>query len=89
MYSWSAATAAETGKQAMKYIGKILWLVFFLVLFLFAVLQLILGNCGIIGFGIAMVIVVPGIVKNAFGLYRDIVDQRNWLNYQMHQKPDP
>lgn len=73
----------------MKFFGKILWLAFFLAMFLFAVAQLVLGNCGIIGFGIAMVIVLPGIVKNAFALYRDIVDQRNWVNYQKNHKPDP
>ena len=77
------------GKQKMRFLGKILWLVFFLVLFLFGVVQLVLGNCGIIGFAIAMAIVLPGIAKNAFGLYRDIVDRRNWMNYQMNKKPDP
>ena len=73
----------------MKFLGKILRLAFFLVLFLFAVVQLILGNCGIIGFIVAMVIVIPGIAVSALGLYRDIVEQRNWMNYQMHKKPDP
>ena len=80
---------AEAGKQKMKFLGKILWLVFFLALFIFAVVQLILDNCGIIGFAVAMVIILPGIAKNAFGLYRDVVEQRNWKNYQMNKTPDP
>lgn len=70
----------------MKYLGKILWLVFFLVLVLFCVIQLILGNSGWIGFVIAMIILLPNVARTAFSLYRDIVDQRNWENYNKNRE---
>lgn len=72
----------------MSFLGRILWHGLFLVLFLFAVIQLILGNCGILGFVIGMMIVIPGIVINGLRLYLDIRDYRNWVNYKMNQKPE-
>lgn len=68
---------------------RLLWLILFLILFVYAVLQLAWGNCGIIGFAIGMVIVFPGIVINGLGLYLDLRNQRNWINFKMNQKPDP
>ena len=73
----------------MRFLGRILWLSLFLVLFLFGIIQLVLGNCGILGFAVGMVIVLPGIVINGLRLYQDIRDYRNWVNYKMNQKPDP
>lgn len=70
----------------MKHLGKILWLAFFLVLVLFCVIQLILGNSGLIGFAVAMVILLPNLARTAFSLYRDVADQRNWEKFVENEK---
>lgn len=70
------------GNYMLKHLGSFLLLGFYLLLLLFAIVQFAVGNCGLIGFVLSLIILLPIIARRSFALYQQIAAERNWENYK-------